>query len=201
MWPTHASGCFPPQLGQIGVLLISLTVQWVRTLSQPWEPLRGLAGAATLAVLPAVRTENTRHRCTFEAPDSCEAKHLWSHLLNGLWKHTTLERNEGAMFLHSSTAETRHDGNNIWLLLPGEAAASHRQKRERGGGDYGEASCGFQGFKSGQRIRAAAVNKRVWSRGSGPGSLSGLAGCRTTPLADKAQSLITGLWDRPSAAE
>lgn len=38
-------------------------------------------------------------------------------------------------------------------------------------------------------------------RGSGPGSLSGLPGSPTTPLADKAQSLITGLWDRPTVAE
>lgn len=57
MRPMHASGCFPSQLGQIGVSFILLTVQSVRTLSQPREPLRGLAGVATLAVPPAVRTE------------------------------------------------------------------------------------------------------------------------------------------------
>lgn len=41
----------------------------------------------------------------------------------------------------------------------------------------------------------------VYSRGSGPGRISGLAGRPTTPLVDKAESLITGLWDRPSVAE
>lgn len=38
-------------------------------------------------------------------------------------------------FLHCSTAETRCDANNIWLLLPGEAAASHYQKKERERGE------------------------------------------------------------------
>lgn len=65
------------------------------------------------------------------------------------------------------------------------AAASRRQRERRNGA---KDSCFVQRFTWGQRIRAGAVDES---------GLSGPACCGSTPLADKARSLITGLWDVP----
>lgn len=53
-----------------------------------------------------------------------------------------------------------------------------------------------------QRLREYTEKQREsgYSRGSGPGSVSSLVGRPTPPLADKALSLITSLWDRPTLA-